>query len=468
MKIRPSQQIPNSDRRLPKSGKQVLLGLCGILVSTASYATVPDLAAQLEMARADGQLSSQIEIIRRILEVEKTNDELRSELIDLWFSAGDYDMAEKTLNEWKSAPAEKSALTTAKILVERDKKPAVGITLLEAFLLSAPDSLPATMALSDLLWQENQSERLTNFLQKSPLTASHPELLIRRAQAKRDLGKFESALTDAASAKGLDPKNERVVETLAAFERLAVAAPNLSAAETVLQKSPTDLQALIARCYWRQYAGLPLTASHQDAEVALLAHPQSTAAKIAFARSSGLSASEALRQYSISVGVPELSDQSLAFLVTLDFAVAGSPNSADALSGRAAFLNGVALQYALALVDADAALLLEPRSHAALHERVTSLTRLGKANLAASALNALEESKPPKNLMASALLTIADGEFANGEIVQALGTVNRSLELQRTPAALKLRAAINQRLGLANEAKADLDSAAALEKFPKR
>ncbi len=468
MKSCAPRNFSKSHRRLPKNLQQALLGLCGIFVSASSQSATPDLTAQLEMARADGQLSSQIEIIRRILDVDPSNDGLRSELIDLWFSEGDYDMAEKTLYEWKSAPAEKVTLTTAKILAERDNKPEAGITLLEAFLLNAPESLPATEALSDLLWRESKNERLVSFLQASPLTASQPGLLIRRAQAKRDLGKFESALADAASAKALDPKNERVVDTLASFDRLAAAAPNLSAADALLQKSPTDLPALVARSYWKQYAGLPKAASHQDAEVALLAHPDSAAAKISFAWTSGLGHSESLEQFSVSLAVPGLDDKQLSSLAALDLAVAESTKSADTFSKRAAFLNGVALQYLLALTDADSALLMEPTSHSALHERMTSLIRLGRTNLAASALNSLEASKPSKEIMASALSTFASAEFASGDNASALLSVNRSMELQRTPEALKLRAAIHQRLGLPNEARADLDLAATLEKSSKR
>jgi len=93
---------------------------------------------------------------------------------------------------------------------------------------------------------------------------------------------------------------------------------------------------------------------------------------------------------------------------------------------------------------------------------------LCRTNLAASAFNSLEASKPSKEIMASALRTFADAEFARGENTQALGTVNRALKLQRTPAALKIRAAIYQRLEMTNEAKADLDLAATLEKSPKR
>lgn len=468
MKPSAIRHFSNSGRSLPQSLKLALLGLSGIFVSFTSQAFAQDLADQLEMARADGQVSSQIEIIRRVLDVDPSNDGLRGELIDLWFSEGDYDMAEKTLYEWKSAPAETVALTTAKILVERDNKPEAGIILLEAFLLNDPNSLPATEALAALLWRESKNEPLVSFLQASPLTASQPGLLIRRAQAKRDLGKIESSLADAASAKALDPKNERVVDTLSSFERLAVAAPNLSAADSLLQKSPTDLPALMARSYWKQYAGLPQVASHQDAEVALLAHPDSAAAKIAFARTSGLSRSETLEKFSVSLAVPGLDDKQLSSLAALDLSVAESTKSADAFSKRAAFLNGVALQYLLALADADSALLMEPNSHSALFERMTALIGLGRTNLAASALNSLEASKPSKEIMASALRTFASAEFASGDNVSALLSVNRSMELQRTPVALKLRAAIHERLGLPNEAKADLDLAATLEKSSKR
>lgn len=448
--------------------KLILIGLCLLPVLPFAHTEPPDLATQLEMARADGQLSSQIEIIRRILDVDQENGDLRSELIDLWFSEGDYDMAEKTLNDWKAAPDEKSALTTAKILAERDKKPKTGITLLEAFLLSNDRSLPATEALADLLWRENKNQRLVEFLQKSPLTVSQPGLLIRRAQANRDLGKLEPALADAAAAKSLNPENELLVATLASFDRLAVAAPNLSASRTVLQESPTDLQALMASAYWKQYTGFPQATIRGDAEVALLAHPESAAARITLAGTSGLGADGALNQYGVSLAAPELNDQALSALVALDLAVAESPNRAQALTQRAAFLNGTALQYSLGLADAGAALLLEPNSPTALLEQMTALIRLGRTNLAAAALNSLEAGKPTKEIMATALRTFADAEFASGENVTALETVNRSLKSQRTAAALKLRAAIHQRLGLANEAKADLELAATLERSSNR
>jgi tetratricopeptide (TPR) repeat protein len=446
----------------------VLTGLFLLPVLPFSHAAPADLGSQLEMARADEQQASQIEIIRRILEVDQENDVLRSELIDLWFAVSDYDMAEKTLNDWKAAPAETSALTTARILVERDKKPEAGITLLEAFLLSNNDSLPATEALTGLLWKESKNQRLVEFLQKSPLTVSQPGLLIRRAQAHRDLGHFAPALADAAAAKTLDPEDALVVATLASFERLDAAAPHLSNALVLLRDSPTDLQALMSSAYWKQYAGLPQATIHKDAEVAVLAHPESAAAKIFLARTSGLSAEAALSQYSVSLAVPEMDENAVSALVALDGALAGSPDQAQALTRRAAFLNATALQCELALKDADAALLLEPGAHQALLEQMTALIRLGKTNAAAAALNSLEAAKPSKDIMATALRTFAEAEFAAGENASALETVNRSLKFQRTAAALKLRAAIHLRLGLANEAKADLDMAATLEKSSNR
>ncbi|MEX1119679.1 MAG: hypothetical protein WEB60_12895 [Terrimicrobiaceae bacterium] len=447
---------------------QTLGALCGLLLCLPLHAAAPDLAAQLEMARADGQLSSQIEIIRRILQTDRGNGELRGELINLWFAEGDYNMAEKTLNEWKTAPAEKVALTTAKILVERDKKPDAGLMLLEAFLLSEPKSLPATEAFAELLWRENKSERLAGFLQSSRLTSYHPGLLIRRAQAKRDLGKFESALADATLAGDLDAKNDLVVATLASFDRLAVAAPHLSAADGTLQKSPQDLGALMSRAYWRQYASLPQQLAHQDAKVALQAFPDSAVAKIAFAKTSGLPASETLKQHSVNVEVPDLNDAQGTTLVGLDVAVADPKNRVTSLTKRAAFLNAVALQYLLALADAEAALREDPKSPPALLEQMTALLRLGRTNQAASVLHSLESLKPAKEILSAALLAFADAEFAQGEMMLALGTVNRSLQLHRTPAALKLRGAIHQRLGMTGESKADLELAATLEKSSKR
>ena len=73
-----------------------------LLVSHAS--SVLSLRDQLALAEKNEDTHAQIELIRRLLDQEPGDSELREQLTDLWLSVEDYDMAEATVREWRDAP----------------------------------------------------------------------------------------------------------------------------------------------------------------------------------------------------------------------------------------------------------------------------------------------------------------------------------------------------------------------------
>jgi tetratricopeptide (TPR) repeat protein len=276
------------------------------------------------------------------------------------------------------------------------------------------------------------------------------------------------ALKDAEAARQVDPENPTVVSTAPAFERLKTAIPKIRAADLVLSKNPKDLGALVARSYWRRFAGLSNDLSLRDAEAAFETHKDSRAALLSVALTSPLSKSEIRKRYAVIPDFPELDASQFAALVELDLAVHASPKKDEALVKRAYILSSRPAQYELALKDADAALELNPANTSAWIERIYALGKLKQINLAAAALHSLEALKPSAQGLSTALRYYADAEFEAGELMSALGTVNRSLELAPSAFAYKLRAAVYQRLSRTSEAQADLEKAAALDKSPTR
>ncbi len=103
-----------------------------LLAATLTRVDGANLRDQLKLAESADDRPAQIEIVRRLLEQEPENSKLRGQLLQLWLTEGDYDMADRTLDDWRDAPENIAASAQATILLARNHE-ADAIRVLETY-----------------------------------------------------------------------------------------------------------------------------------------------------------------------------------------------------------------------------------------------------------------------------------------------------------------------------------------------
>ena len=432
--------------------------LAGILSFSAARGST--LREQLALADEANDTHARIEIIRRILETE-SDDELSGQLVNLWLSVSDYDMAESALKDWKTAPPGFQAGVTAEILYNRDEKPGEAIALLAAYHGKDAADLDITRQLARFYGAQGEQRKVAALLASAPGVSGDAPLLLQRARAKRALADFDGALADFALAEKVDAKETE--SSKPSYERLQAALPQIKSATTRLEKNPKDYEALVARAYWYLASEAPDLA-RTDAETAYNLAPQSVAAAWLYARSA-YSRQRALEEFSVDLDKGDPTPEVLGKLVKYDALLAAKPRDAAALIARS-FQLSEASQFLLALKDAEAALAVSPSSADAHVEKIYALIKLGRRSDAAAVLPALEAAKPPAATLARASGYLADAELNAGNLDLALDYATKALKAQSSANLYKVRAAIFQRLGRVAEANDDLAKAKKSGKNP--
>jgi tetratricopeptide (TPR) repeat protein len=418
----------------------------------------PSAADQIEAARQDGRAHSQIEILRRMLDEAPGDPALNEQLLALWLDVADFRMAENLLDGWPDAPVELAALARARILDAGKGKPSEAAEVLRGYLKENPSSRKAAEDLAGLLWREGAYETLVEFLSSSSLVDGDASLLLWRAEARRAAGDGAGALRDFAAARARFPDDGGMQRKAPSFERFEAALPGLDAAGAAIAKNPGDPGALAARAFWLREAGMPSGIVRAGAEAALRAEPRSVAARLLMASATG-GPREKWR-----VDPAEAWDAaSFMKLVALDRAVAGGADLPGALVARGGFLSYQRRQFLAGLDDAVAALDALPDHRGALVLKVHSLARLGKLRDAAASLAQLESLDPAPLEISTARASLAEARFATGDLPSALDAASGAIAAAPTARALKLRAAIFERLGQPDAAAADRTAASALE-----
>jgi tetratricopeptide (TPR) repeat protein len=419
------------------------------------------LREQLALAEKAEDTYSEIELIRRVLEKEPGDADLQEQLIRLWLKVEDYDMAEAALKNWKSAPEGLRAEIGAEILYNRDDKASEAVALLEAYRVKDPADMVITRQLARFLGAMGEQEKLVALLDTAPGVSDEADLLLTRAGTKRALGKFDGALADFALVEKLDA-NAATPER-PTYDRLKAVLPKLQEASARLEKNPADVSALIARAQLLTYIGAQNALIRADAERAWKAAPQSMTARILYARTV-LTAARAKTELSVDSNVATPSPESIERLLKLDEYIAANPKDAAALAQRSFELNDNPAQYGLALLDADAALAIDPANTSALVEKIYALVKLNKVPDAAATLLVLEKTSPKPERVGHACQYLAEGEMAAFRFEAALDFANRGLKAAPSASLYKTRATILNRLGRIAESNADLASAKKLEK----
>jgi tetratricopeptide (TPR) repeat protein len=443
----------------------LLLAVMLLLCHTAVGLPLRD---QLALAEKDEDTHAQIELIRRILDEEPNDDELREQLADLWLSVEDYDMAESTIEEWTDAPEPLRVRILATVLFARDQKKEEAVALLEGYLAGHPDDLEITRQLADYLGKMSKDQKVVDLLSEAPGVQDDADLLVSRAMARRKLQDFLGALKDFAAADRLDLENESVVRNRPSFERLQAALAGIDAASAILADKPDDLSALLSRAYWYLSTGVASGPALEDTDAARRIDSKSIAALILFAEASNqagrLSARDAVDKFEVDISRQLPALQVLDRLRQYDIQLAKNPKDISALLARSRELGDNAQQYRLAMRDAEAVLAIDPASVKARGEKISVLVKLERFDDALAELRALEAANPPPEALAGSLSALVEAATAASQLDAALEYANRAIKAKPEARYFKQRAAVLQRLERFADAEADLSYAQQLEK----
>lgn len=431
-------------------------------------ALAASLRDQLALAEKDEDTYAQIELIRRILDKEPGDGDLREQLSDLWLAVEDYDMAESVVREWTNAPASVRARVFATALFVRDQKKAEAVALLEGFLAGHPEDIEITRQVAGYLDGVGEDKKVVDLLSKAPGVDEDASLLVSRALARRKLQDFAGSLEDFSAANKVDPEDQSVVGNRSAFDRLRVALSGIDAASAILASDPNDLSARLSRAYWYFTTGFASVLAVEDAEAARQIGSQSVAALVLFAEAANqagrLSVRDALDKFKADVSKPLPALEVIDRLRRYDDRLVKNPKDISALLARSRELGENAQQYPLAMRDAEAVLEIDPGSAQARAAKISALVKLGRVEDAAAELRVLEAAKPPREVLAGSLGDLVDATFGASQLDAALDYADRAIKAKPEARYYKQRAAILQRLERFTDAQSDLSRAQHLEK----
>ncbi len=425
------------------------------------------LREQLALAEEDEDTYAQIELIRRILEKEPRDAALRGRLAELWLSIDDLEMSESIVREWQEAPAALRAKVLATVLFGREGKKTEAVALLERYLAEHPEDLEMTRQLAGYLDKMGEQKKAVDLLSKAPGVETDARLLVARALARRSLQDFAGALRDFEAADRIDPEDESVINNRASFDRLRTAVAGIRAASNVLAEQPGDSAALISRAYWYLSTGAANGAAFNDAEAAQNVDPGSVAALILFAEASNrtgrLSPKDAREKLEVDVSKPIPTLAVLDNLWRQDRQISKDPKNVSALLRRSIELRENAQQGLLALRDARSALSLDPNSAAARGAKMSALAKVGKIEEAIAELRIVESAKPPPEVLAESLSSLAEAAMGASQLELALAFSDKAIAAKPQARFYRQRAAILQRLERYADSQEDLARAQQLE-----
>ena len=425
------------------------------------------LREQLALAEEDEDTYAQIELIRRILEEEPRDAVLSGRLTELWLSIDDLEMSESMMREWQQAPAALRAKVLATVLFVRDGKKTEAVALLERYLAEHPEDLEMTRQLAGYLDKMGEQKKAIDLLSKAPGVETDARLLVARALARRSLQDFAGALRDFEAADRIDPENESVINNRPSFDRLRTAVTGIRAASNVLAEQPGDSAALISRAYWYLSTGAANGAAFNDAEAAQNVDPGSVAALILFAeashRTGRLSPKDAREKLEVDISKPIPTLAVLDNLWRQDRQISKDPKDVSALLRRSIELRENAQQGLLALRDARSALSLDPNSAAARGATISALAKVGKIEEAIAELRIVESAKPPPEMLAESLSSLAEAAMGASQLELALAFSDKAIGAKPQARFYRQRAAILQRLERYADSQEDLARAQQLE-----
>jgi tetratricopeptide (TPR) repeat protein len=280
------------------------------------------------------------------------------------------------------------------------------------------------------------------------------ELRLRRAVVRRQLHRWEDAISDLHSARSLAPQNAIVQAWWQRFERLEKVLDEIRELDINIKASPADYSFLGDRALVFLQAGdadLALADAERAAKLAIWAVRPKLLQAIALLE---LNRADECAHLSVrtSIRLPELTPESLETLRRLDGQISVERTNPELFVSRAWQLNEIG-QPALAQQDAQTAFTLDHKSAGALAEWSYASMKLGQVD---EALNKIKLATDFDPHLATAWQYRGEIEMTRGETVSAIDSLSHALQLNQTVIALQKRAECYRKIGYNARAEEDL------------
>jgi tetratricopeptide (TPR) repeat protein len=431
------------------------LAILIVFIPFARLPAAPDLAAQIDLARADQDEFAQIELTRRWLDAHPGDQDAMENLTDLWLGVEDFGMAADALK----GVQDPGFVARANAIIRRsgDDDLEGAISILRDRCAAAPNDRDSQLLLASYLGDGKHFKEQIAVLDALIAAEAAADLFLDRASARLAIGDARGALADFRKAAAADPDGESVRAKRPAFERLESALAEIA----LLDKQPASPEVTLAKGYWWLFGGVPQKAL-DAARAGLAAWPHSQWGKILEARSlvatGALDADKARADYRVEVTTPLETRQALAGILTADAVLAKKPDDAKAALDRADWLCFDA-QYLLASDALEGILKSSPNSVRANFLLLVVSRRQGNLPAATAYANRLVALKASKETMADVFTGLGELAFEKSDFPLALDFVAKAIAVGPIPATWKLKAACHSRLGQPNEAAAALKNA---------
>ena len=420
------------------------------VATIASAGAASELEQKLDLAREAEDTHAEIELLRRWLDIHPDDAGAVEELVGLWLSVPDFDMALQTLKQTASPDPGLVARTNADVAWYRDEKIQDALKILRARAAEAPKDRDTRLSLADYLAKAGERQEEIAVLDVLISEETNTDLLLDRAEAKLAANDPKGALADFRKAAAEGPDESRVQSSRAAFERLE----STLAAVEALDKTAAGPQAHLIKSYFWFYGGVP-SKGLAEAEEGLRGWPDSAYGKILEARglvaNGTLTPEKARAERHIDASAPLDDEKARQGILQADAALAKKPADPQQLINRASWLNCSA-QYALAMDDIQAVLKTDPSNISALHYATAISLRQGNFPAATAYTEKLKTLKAPREVLSDVYAGLAQMAFEQSKFPLALDFASRSLEAKPLARVWKLKAACHTRLGQPNEA----------------
>jgi len=276
---------------------------------------------------------------------------------------------------------------------------------------------------------------------------------INRALCRRRLHRWHDAFEDLEKARSLAPDEPEVQRGAKLFDRLEKSLNAIRELDSALAISPNDPGLLADRALLFLRADDPAMAL-DDAEAAGKNGPWAVRPKLFQALALiALGRTHECEKLGVnkSIRLETLTFEFLETVGRVDSEISAERNNAELYVTRAWQLNEIG-QPALALLDAETAMPLDPKAAGACAEASYALTKLGRAE---EALQQIEHATQLDPNFSTAWQYRGELEMARGEILSAIDSFTHSLETNQTVVALQKREQCYRRLGLLVKAEQD-------------
>jgi tetratricopeptide (TPR) repeat protein len=411
--------------------------------------------AELRQALKEKAFDRATELARRVIHSAPHDDGAWALLAAAQLASRDLTGATQTFREWASAVPKRSAKfyqCRAELALAEGNR-SLALQSWSASLALRPRNLQILRKVAHVHELDRQwsgaSAAWTAVIKLQDGAAAR----ISRANSRRHLRQWDTALDDLRHAQQLAPDDAEVQRNAAAFERLGKFLAGIRTLDRQLTATPNDAALLADRALLLLLGG-DAELAYEDASAAAQLAPGAVRPVLFQGIAlTGLGRAADCERLLVrrSLRVESLSPEFLETISRLDSEISAEPRNDELFTARAWQLNDIG-QPALALQDAQTALRLDPKSAGACAESAYALMKLGRAQEAFDVIRRATDLDPN---FSTAWQYRGELEMARVDYLTAAESLSRAIAINKTTAALQKREECYRHLGLI--AKADQD-----------